>query len=86
MDTIFIQTHIIGQEKIILLIKNRDYNGYNLYRHICKSEKLNPPLGPPPPKSSITQIASSLAKGKLGKNTTLLQGTKGCRIKHKFWK
>ena len=30
-------------------------------------------------------IASSLAKGKLGKNTTVLQGTKGCGLKHKFW-
>ena len=29
-------------------------------------------------------IASSLAKGKLGKNTTVLQGTKGCRLKYKF--
>ena len=31
-------------------------------------------------------IASSQAKGKLGKNTKVLQGTKGCRLKHKFWK
>ena len=30
-------------------------------------------------------IASSQEKGKLGKNTKLLQGTKGCRLKHKFW-
>ena len=29
-------------------------------------------------------IASSKAKGKLGKNTLVLQGTKGCRLKHKF--
>ena len=29
-------------------------------------------------------IASSQAKGKLGKNTKVLQGTKGCRLKHKF--
>ena len=29
-------------------------------------------------------IASSLAKGKHGKNTTVLQGTKGCRLKYKF--
>ena len=31
-------------------------------------------------------IASSQAKGKLGKNTLVLQGTKGCRLKHKFRK
>ena len=31
-------------------------------------------------------IASSEAKGNLGKNTKALQGTKGCRLKHKFWK
>src|SRR5713226_7493291 len=30
-------------------------------------------------------IASSQAKDKLGKNTKVLQGTKGCRLKHKFW-
>ena len=29
-------------------------------------------------------ITSSQAKGKLGKNTKVLQGTKGCRLKHKF--
>ena len=29
-------------------------------------------------------IASSPAKGNLGKNTLVLQGTKGCRLKHKF--
>ena len=29
-------------------------------------------------------IARSQAKGKLGKNTKVLQGTKGCRLKHKF--
>ena len=29
-------------------------------------------------------IASSKEKGKLGKNTKVLQGTKGCRLKHKF--
>ena len=29
-------------------------------------------------------IASSQAKCKLGKNTKVLQGTKGCRLKHKF--
>ena len=31
-------------------------------------------------------IASSQAKCKLGKKTKVLQGTKGCRLKHKFWK
>ena len=31
-------------------------------------------------------IAISLEKGKLGKNTKVLQGTKGCRLKYKFWK
>ena len=31
-------------------------------------------------------IASSQAKGKLGKNTKVLQGTKRCRLKHKFRK
>ena len=31
-------------------------------------------------------IASSQAKSKLGKNTKVLQGTKGCRLKHKFQK
>ena len=30
-------------------------------------------------------IPSSQAKGKLGNNTKVLQGTKGCRLKHKFW-
>ena len=25
------------------------------------------------------------SKGKLGKNTKVLQGTKGCRLKYKFW-
>ena len=29
-------------------------------------------------------IASSQEKGKLGKNTKVRQGTKGCRLKHKF--
>ena len=29
-------------------------------------------------------IASSQAKGNLGKNTKVLKGTKGCRLKHKF--
>ena len=29
-------------------------------------------------------IASSQAKGKLGNNTKVLQGTKGCKLKHKF--
>ena len=29
-------------------------------------------------------IAISQEKGKLGKNTKVLQGTKGCRLKHKF--
>ena len=29
-------------------------------------------------------IASSQEKGKLGKNTKVLQGTKGCKLKHKF--
>ena len=31
-------------------------------------------------------IASSQEKSMLGKNTKVLQGTKGCRLKHKFWK
>ena len=31
-------------------------------------------------------IARSQAKGKLGNNTKVLQGTKGCRLKHKFRK
>ena len=26
----------------------------NLYRHVCKPEKLNPPPRPPPPQSSIS--------------------------------
>ena len=30
-------------------------------------------------------IASSQVKGNLGKNTKVLQGTKGCRLKYKFW-
>ena len=29
-------------------------------------------------------IASSQTKGKLGKSKKVLQGTKGCRLKHKF--
>ena len=59
MDKIFIQTYIIGQEKIFLLIKIKDYNGYNLCWHTCESEKLNPPLGlhhlnPPSLDSKLT--------------------------------
>ena len=75
MDTIFIQIHITGQEKIFLLIWIRDYKWQPLMARLWTRET----------ESSITQIACSLAKGKLGKNTTVLQGTKGCRLKHKFW-
>ena len=44
MDTIFNQIHIIGQGKIVLInINQRLQDRYNLWRHICESEKLNPP-------------------------------------------
>ena len=65
MDRIFIQTHIIGQEKIFLLIKIRDYNSENLCRHVFKSEKLSPPPGPPPLQSSISQWKAYKAKESL---------------------
>ena len=80
MDTIFIQIHITGQEKIFLLIWIRDYKWQPLMARLRTGETESPTW------SSITQIASSLAKGKLGKNTTVLQGTKGCILKHKFRK
>ena len=83
METIFNQMHIIGQEKMFLININQRLQVTTSDGTSCESEKLNPPLGPPPPQSSITSIASLLTMGKLGKNTTVLQGTKGCRLKHK---
>ena len=55
MDSIFIQLHIKLIGKYISINKIRDYNEYNLYRHVCESKKPNPLLGPPPPQSSISQ-------------------------------
>ena len=45
----------------------------------------------PPTWASTTSIlhlsiARSQEKGNIGKNTKVLQGTKGCRLKHKFQK
>ena len=84
MDKIFIQTHIIGQEKIFLLISIRDYNRYNLCRHVCESKKTNPPLGPPPPQSYISRYQAHYLKESLGRTQKCSKGTKGYRLKRKF--
>ena len=79
MDTIFIQIHITRQEKIFLLIIIRDYKWQPLTARLRTGETESP-------TSILHHSDSKLTnKGKLGKNTTVLQGTKGCRLKHKFW-
>ena len=84
METIFIQIHIIEQEKIFLLIRIRDYKWQPLMARLWTGETKSPTWAS---TTSILHIliVSSQAKGKLGKNTTVLQGTKGGRLKPKFW-
>ena len=55
MDSIFIQLHIKWIGKYISINQIRDYTSDNLCRHICELEKSSPPLGPPPPQSSISR-------------------------------
>ena len=55
MDSIFIQMHIIGHEKDISINQIRDYTSDNLCQYVCELEKSSPPLGPPPPQSSISR-------------------------------
>ena len=83
MDKIFIQIHIIGQEKIFLLIWIRDYKWQPLTARLRTRETESPTWAS---TTSILHLSieSSLVKGKLGKNTKVLQGTKGCRLNHKF--
>ena len=85
MDATFIQIHITGQEKIFLLIWIRDYKWQPLTARLQTRETESPTWAT---TTSILHlwIVSSQAKGKLGKNRKVLQGTKGCRLKHKFWK
>ena len=52
---IHIQMHINWIGKDISINKIRDYNSDNLCRHVYEPEKPSPPLGPPPPPSSISQ-------------------------------
>ena len=73
MDQILIQMHIIGQEKIFLLYAIRDYNEYNLCQQIYESEKLNPPLGPPPLQSSISRYQAHKKKEILGRTQSALR-------------
>ena len=84
MDKIFIQTHIIGQEKIFILIQIRDYKIQPLSARLRTRETKSPTWVS---TTSILHLSieSSQEKGKLGKNTKVLQGTKGCRLKYKFW-
>ena len=84
MHKIFIQTYIIGYEKIFLLIENQRWQWIQpLSAHLRIGETESPTWAS---TTSILRlsIAISQAKGKLGKNTKVLQGTKGCRLKHKF--
>ena len=55
MDSIFIQMHINWTGKDISINKIRYYKSDNIYRHVYELEKLSPPLGPPPPQSSISR-------------------------------
>ena len=68
MDNIFIQTHIIGQEKIFLLIKIRDYKIQPLTARL-RTEETESPTWASTTSILHLSIASSQAKGKLGKNT-----------------
>ena len=82
MDSIFIQIHILGQEKIFLLIKSditqvttsvdTFANRRNQFLHLALHH-----LNPPSIDSKLT------SKGKLQKNTKCYKGTKGCRLKYK---
>ena len=82
MDSIFIQMHIIGHEKIFILNKSEitqmttsigtSANRRNWVLHLGLHH-----LNPPSLDSKITR------KGKLGKNTKCSKGTKGCRLKYK---
>ena len=86
MDTIFNQIHIIGQGKIVLININQRLQDslQPLTARLRIGETESPTWASTTSILHLT-IASSLAKDKLGKNTKVIQGTKGCRLKHKFW-
>ena len=79
---VHIQLHMIGHEKIFLLIKsditivttsiNTSTNQRNRVLHLGLHH-----LNPPSLNSKLTR------KGKLGKNTKCSKGTKGCRLEYK---
>ena len=83
MDSIFIQMHIIVQEKIFLLIKSEitqvttsvdtSMNRRNRFLQLGLHHFI-----PPSIDRNITR------KGKLGKNTKCSKGTMGCRLKDKL--
>ena len=78
---IHIQLHIIGQEKIVLLIKSKitivttsvgtSTNQRNRVLHLGLHH-----LNPPSLDSKLTR------KGNLEKNTKCSKGTKGCRLEY----
>ena len=81
MDKIFIQTYIIGQEKIFLLIKSEitivttsvgtSTNQRNRFLDLGLHH-----LNPPSLSGKLT------SKGNLGKNAKCSKGTKGWRLKY----
>ena len=80
---IYIQMRIVGQKKIFLLIKSEITLNTNSVDTSANRRNQIPHLGlhhlnPPSLDRKLT------SKGNLGKNTKVLQGTKGCRLKHKF--
>ena len=76
MDAAFIQIHITGQEKIFLLIWIRDYKWQTMTARLRTGETKSPTWAS---TTSILHHSDSKLtnKGKLGKNTTLLQRDKG---------
>ena len=84
MDKIFIQTYIIGQENIFLLLSNQRLQWIQPPSARLRIGETESPTWASTTSILHLSIASSQAKGNLGKNTKVLQGTKGCRLKHKF--
>ena len=76
MDATFIQIHITGHEKIFLLIRIRDYKWQPLTARLWTGETESPTWAS---TTSILQHSDSKLtnKGKLGKNTIVLQRDKG---------
>ena len=70
----FIEFHINWTRKYIFINKIKEYKSVNLCRHVYELEKPSPPLGPPPPQSSISRNKDHKRKEIFGRTQSYPKG------------